>query len=297
MENLLSKPGTKRKFFEAAMQRCDNLQLMVNPNENIVSSTKIQEEKYFVKPGSIVRKIWGKSDTVLFIFAGAAAEFALNKAVDWLYFTGKLPADPLGRLFSTVSYAHRIVFDREDDALAAIDKISAIHSGVEKSRGSRIPDFAYRDVLYMLIHYSIAAYELLEKKLSLQEKEDVYAVFYRLGNRMGLKELPANYTAWLPSRQSHLYNDLEVSNYSLDLFRQYKKHLGVIRYGILWQAQIMVVPERVKDLLKMKRFSWLSLLLPFYKLSRLIGLDGLIKTILLPQNYKREIRDLDKRAL
>ena len=36
----------------------------------------------FVKENSIVREIWGKSDTVLFIFAGASAEFALNKAVD-----------------------------------------------------------------------------------------------------------------------------------------------------------------------------------------------------------------------
>jgi hypothetical protein len=31
-----------------------------------------------------VRKIWGSADTTLFIFAGSAAEFALNKAVDWL---------------------------------------------------------------------------------------------------------------------------------------------------------------------------------------------------------------------
>lgn len=61
--------------------------------------------KYFVEPTSIVRTIWGKGDTVLFVFAGAAAEFALNKAVDWLYFTGTLPGDPLGRLFSTMNYA------------------------------------------------------------------------------------------------------------------------------------------------------------------------------------------------
>ncbi len=64
----------------------------------------------FVEKKSVVRKIWGKSDTILFIFAGAAAEFALNKAVDWLYFTGRLPADPIGRLFSTVTYARSIVF-------------------------------------------------------------------------------------------------------------------------------------------------------------------------------------------
>ena len=59
--------------------------------------------KNFVKEDSIVRTIWGKSDTIIFIFAGAAAEFALNKAVDWLYFTGRLPSDPIGRLFSTMA--------------------------------------------------------------------------------------------------------------------------------------------------------------------------------------------------
>ena len=69
--------------------------------------------EYFVEKDSIVRQIWGKGDTILFIFAGAAAEFALNKAVDWLYFTGKLPADPLGRLFSTVSYARKIIFSEK----------------------------------------------------------------------------------------------------------------------------------------------------------------------------------------
>ena len=86
----------------------------------------------FAQKDSIVRKIWGKSDTILFIFAGAAAEFALNKAVDWLYFTGKLPADPIGRLFSTVSYARRIVFAPLDEANRAIDTITQIHNAVEK---------------------------------------------------------------------------------------------------------------------------------------------------------------------
>ena len=139
--------------------------------------------QFFVEKKSVVRKIWGKSDTVLFIFAGASAEFALNKAVDWLYFTGRLPADPLGRLFSTVSYARKIVFSSMDEANKAIDIMRQIHTAVEKNRGSTIPDWAYRDVLFMLIHYSIASYELLEKKLTDAEKEEVYNVFYRLGER------------------------------------------------------------------------------------------------------------------
>ena len=73
----------------------------------------------------------GKSETIIFIFAGASAEFALNKAVDWLFFTGKLPADPLGRLFSTVAYAQKIVFAETTGAIQSIRSINAIHSAVE----------------------------------------------------------------------------------------------------------------------------------------------------------------------
>ncbi|RYY63652.1 MAG: DUF2236 domain-containing protein, partial [Chitinophagaceae bacterium] len=193
--------------------------------------------EYFAKEDSIVRTIWGKSDTILFIFAGAAAEFALNKAVDWLYFTGKLPADPIGRLFSTVAYAKQIVFAEKNVANAAIDRISSIHSAVEKNRGSTIPDWAYRDVLYMLIHYSIAAFEVLERKLTAEEKQEVFDVFYRVGERMQLKELPTSYEAWKLSRQEHMDNDLQKGAFTIDLFKQYKKHLGSTRYFFLIEAQ------------------------------------------------------------
>src|SRR5687768_17886183 len=100
--------------------------------------------EFFVEKRSIVRTIWGKSDTILFVFAGASAEFALNKAVEWLYFTGRLPADPMGRLFSTVGYPRGIVFADQETALKSIDKITAIHAGVEAARGAKIPDWAYQ---------------------------------------------------------------------------------------------------------------------------------------------------------
>lgn len=247
----------------------------------------------FVNKNSIVRRIWGKSDTILFIFAGSAAEFALNKAVDWLYFTGRLPTDPIGRLFSTVVYARRIIFSEKDKALTAIDNITSIHKAVEQNRGSAIPDWAYRDVLYMLIHYSIAAFELLERKLSAEEKEEVYNVFHRTGMRMGLKELPSNYIDWLASREHHMQNDLQKTNYTVDLFKQYKKHLGSTRYKILVESQNMVIPKHVRVLLGFRKFSLLQPAVPFYKFSRLVKLDSLIKTILLPSAYKQQIKDLD----
>ena len=248
---------------------------------------------YFVEKNSIVRRIWGKSDTVLFIFAGAAAEFALNKAVDWLYFTGNLPADPLGRLFSTVGYARRIIFAEEQEALKTIDTIASIHKGVENKRGRSIPDWAYRDVLFMLIHYSIAAHETLEHKLSAEEKEDVFDVFYRFGKRMNLQGLPLNYTEWKIVRKYDLEHDLEKSEFSTDLYKQYKKHLGAFRYWVLLQGQILIVPQRVKDLLNLGKFSFLTPVLPLYKLSRKLKLDDAIKALILPSEYKQEIRKMD----
>jgi uncharacterized protein (DUF2236 family) len=249
--------------------------------------------EYFVVRDSIVRRIWGKSDTILFIFAGAAAEFALNKAVDWLYFTGKLPADPLGRLFSTVTYARRIVFSKEADAFKAIDAMRQIHSAVEQKRGASIPDWAYRDVLFMLIHYSIASFELLERKLSRAEKEEVFDVFCRVGNRMGLIGLPTNFDQWQEMRAHHLQHDMKRSEFTIDLFKQYRKHLGPVRYFLLIEGQKLVVPSVVRKMLDFSKLSTLSIVIPFYKLSRTLKLDWLIKAAILPNEYKSEIKKLD----
>lgn len=249
--------------------------------------------EFFVEKNSVVRKIWGTGDTVLFIFAGAAAEFALNKAVDWLYFTGRLPADPLGRLFSTVSYARQIVFSEKEAANKAIDKITAIHKAVEANRQSTIPDWAYRDVLFMLIHYSIASFQLLERKLTAAELQEAFDVFYRVGTRMGIKDLPKTYNEWLPVRQHHLNNNMVKSAYTIDLFKQYKKHLGAFRYHILLQSQKLVVPQQVKQLLGFNKFSWLGLIIPLYKIIRALNMDWLLKSLLLPSAYKTQIKALD----
>jgi len=250
----------------------------------------------YVPEHSIVRRIWGKADTILVIFAGAAAEFALNKAVDWLYFTGRLPADPLGRLFSTVSYASQIIFSEEAVANASIDKMRAIHSGVETSRGTTIPDEAYRDVLFMLIHYSIAAFELLERKLETPEKEEVVRVFLQVGNRMGIPSLPQDYRSWRTMYREHTQQNLRYSPYTKDLFLQYQKHLGRFRYQILLEVQKLIVSAEVKKLLKFEKPFLIRPLLSTYKISRYIHADRLLKAILLPPQYKERIRQLDRNS-
>jgi hypothetical protein len=247
--------------------------------------------KYFADKNSVVRKIWGKTDVILFIFAGAAAEFALNKAVDWLYFTGRLPADPLGRLFSTVAYSQQIIFSELGEANKTIDKITAIHKGVEESRGAKIPDWAYRDVLFMLIDYSIRSFEVLERKLSVNEKNEVFRVFYRVGVRMGLTNLPQNYSEWQIMRNEHLQNDTVSSAFTINLYKQYKKHLGPVRYVLLKQVQVLVVPKKVNKMLSLGYVPYLRPLLQLYKLSRFFKLDHKLISAVLPKAYRLQVKN------
>ncbi|WP_417353144.1 oxygenase MpaB family protein [Flavobacterium alkalisoli] len=250
--------------------------------------------EYFVHKNSIVRKIWGKSDTIIFIFAGASAEFALNKAVDWLYFTGKLPKDPLGRLFSTVAYARLIVFAEKESAIKAISSMAAIHSQVETNRQAKIPDWAYRDVLFMLIVYSIKSFEVLERKLTIEEKKEVFDVFNRVGLLMGLKGLPSNYEEWQSMRQEHLSQNMKYSYYTDDLFRQYRKHLGLVRYRILLEVQRNVIPVEVKEMLRIKNTMFISNMgLSLYKLAKALNIDSILKAMVLPANYKEKVKALD----
>ena len=249
--------------------------------------------EYFVKPDSIVRQIWGKSDTILFIFAGASAEFAVNKAVDWLYFTGKLPSDPLGRLFSTVAYARQIVFSEYNDALAAIDKIANIHRGVEQKRGMQIPDWAYRDVLFMLIDYSIRSYELLERKLTEAEKTETSTVFYNVGSRMGISGLPPTYASWEKMREEHIKENIAHSDFTIDLYVQYRKHLGSLRFLILKEAQALVTPIYVNETLGLGSPRLFMPVIMVYKFMRLLNLDQYLKDTILPTDYRQQIANLD----
>src|ERR671912_710371 len=101
--------------------------------------------------------------------------------------------------------------------MLAIDAMAAIHANVEAKRGTTIPDWAYRDVLFLLIDYSIRAFEVLERELTLAEKNDVFDVFIRVGERMGLKGLPKTFEEWIEMRNEHLAQNLQHSEYTDDL--------------------------------------------------------------------------------
>lgn len=251
-------------------------------------------EQDFVDRGSVVRRIWGDGDMVLLIFAGAAAEFALNRAVDWLFFTGKLPRDPIGRLFSTAAYAQQIVFADASTASRTLDRIRAAHETVEHQRGQRIPDWAHRDVLYLLIDYSERAHEMLARPLSAAEKHELYDVFFRVGTGLRIPDLPRTYAGWRIDRELHLRRDLLRGDATEALYAQYRKHLGALRFRLLLRIQALLTPGHVRGLLRLKRAEWLRPFVCVYPVLVRAGLRSLLHQLLLPARLLPAVRALDR---
>jgi uncharacterized protein (DUF2236 family) len=247
----------------------------------------------FVERGSIVRRIWGDGDMVLLVFAGSAAEFALNRAVDWLFFTGKLPNDPIGRLFSTAAYAQGIVFADEETAARTLGRIRAAHGAVEARRGQRIPDWAHRDVLYMLIDYSERAHELLARPLAAAEREELYDVFRRVGVGLHIPDLPPAYADWRADRELHLRRDLLNGDGTKALYARYREHLGPWRYRLLLRTQSILAPAHVLGLLRLRPAKWLRPLVRFYPQLVRAGLRSAVQRALMPPRYLPAIRALD----
>jgi hypothetical protein len=246
----------------------------------------------FVAPGSIVRSIWGDGDTILFVFAGSAAEFALNRAVDWLFFSGRLPADPFGRLFSTARFARDIAFADEATARRSLDRIRTAHRLVERQRGQTIPAWAHRDVLYMLIDYSERAYRLLHRPLGGAERADLHDVFRRVGQGLAIPDLPETYDDWVADRRRHLERDLACSGLTAELYGQYRRHLGRWRYETLLRVQSVLVPEHVRRLLGLEPCRWLWPSLTAYRAVVRIGLRPLVHRLVMPPAILPQIRRL-----
>lgn len=246
--------------------------------------------------GSIVRRIWADGDMVLLIFAGSAAEFALNRAVDWLFFTGKLPRDPIGRLFATAAYAQHIVFADNATATSTLERINTIHRGVERQRGEPIPDWAHRDVLYMLVDYSERAHALLERPLTPEEQHELYDVFFRVGTGLEIPDLPATYALWCADRERHLRQDLLPSDGTAALYAQYRNHLGEWRYQVLLWTQALLVPSHVRALLRIDTAEWLRPLLAMYLALVGVGLRATLQRLLVPPQYLDAVQGLDHRT-
>jgi uncharacterized protein (DUF2236 family) len=242
----------------------------------------------------ITREIWGDGDTILLIFAGAAAEFAVNRAVDWLFFTGALPRDPLPRLFRTVRYAQDIAFASAQEAAHTLERIRQIHAAVERQRGQVIPPWAHRAVLYMLIDYSERAAQLLHGPLSVTQREALYADFRRIGRGLGIHDLPPTYDAWTTDRTRRLVEDLAWSPLTARLYDAYRLHLGPVRYELLRRIQAVLVPPHVRSMLRLPISVSGPGLLAAWRTIRALRLGLVARRLVVPPLHWSDLRRLER---
>jgi hypothetical protein len=161
-------------------------------------------------------------------------------------------------------------------------------------RGQTIPEWAFRDVLYMLIDYSERAHRLLYGALSRDEREELYAVFKRVGEGLNVKELPEGYEGWRVDRQAHMERDLAHGRHTALLYDAYRRHLGEWRYQLLLQVQALLAPERVRRLLRLRRRALFSAAVDVYALLPVPGLRPLLRRLLLQQRYWNDVAELER---
>jgi hypothetical protein len=244
----------------------------------------------------ITRAIWGRTDAVLLIFGGAAAEFALNRAVDWLFVRGALPRDPVGRLLRTAQVAQVVVFGTSDAAGAALARIRRSHAAVEAHRGTTIPRWAHRSVLYLLIDYSERAARLLAGPLAPDAQEALYADFRRVGDALGIEGLPVTYAAWRNDRARQLVTDLAWSPYTEELYRAYRRQLGPWRYRLFRRIQAEIVPEVVREQLQLPAPAACMALFAAYRWLRPAGIGRVAPYLLSPPRHWPALRALGRGA-
>ena len=144
------------------------------------------------KSGSLIpfetsRRVWSDPTCMLLVFVGASAEFPLNPSVDWLFYTGRLPADPIGRFLSTIDYLRQLITADDETRNLQASKLKQLHQQLENKRGQRIPATSYRDVLSMDMMYSIRSVPLVTGAvLSPCEKDMMVKDMSSIGEQMGI---------------------------------------------------------------------------------------------------------------
>ncbi|MCU0475471.1 MAG: DUF2236 domain-containing protein [Anaerolineae bacterium] len=204
-----------------------------------------EQHRFFGSP--ITRAIWGNVENIVLIYVGAAAEFALNRDVDWLFFTNRLPSDPMGRFIETFAYNQRVFFSPVAQLEGLGKHVRAIHTAVERKRAqaggaSTIPNRAFIEVNDMLVEYGIRGWEYLHKRtLTEAERESYYQDMRASCEMMGVTDLDADYAAYRQRRESTLSAVLQVSGETRRLYAAYRQALGRPRFwvGALFQAHFV----------------------------------------------------------
>ncbi len=197
--------------------------------------------------------LWTDPDCLLLIFAASSAEFAVNPSAEWLFYTGKLPADPVGRFISTIHYMRELMRAPSEEAyVAACRRIRGLHTKIEDKRGQLIPDEAYRDVLLMGMQNSVRALEVSQgRQITAAEAEAFVDNYSSMARHMGVPDYPQDYAEFLALRARRLAS-YETTKWTAKLYDSYRRALGPVGYWMLRKLTPALVEPQVATLAGLK---------------------------------------------
>jgi hypothetical protein len=119
---------------------------------------------------------------------------------------------------------------------------------VEAARGDVIPDWAYRDVLFILIDYGERAHAIVYGPMPEVERQAHFDALLAVGQAMHLKDLPTNYEEYLAQRHQQLLQDYAYGPLTGRLNAAYRAALGPWRYWLLRRLQANLIPEELRPI-------------------------------------------------
>lgn len=231
----------------------------------------------------ITRQIWGDPENVLLIYAGAAAEFALHPENNWLFYTGKLPANPLRRFQDTLQYQQRLFFLPQEKVPLVARHIKDLHRQVEEKKSkeqgeSHISDHAYLQVFSMLIEYGITGWEYLNRQtLSRKKREEYFNDIHLVAVMMEIADFPQDYHHYQTLRTQIVVRELQFNIHTRELMESYRHNLGFIPSWLLAQFQARFIDPILSRRLGLKT----NLLFGFlYRIYPLLRVPLLLKVFL-----------------
>lgn len=246
------------------------------------------------EPFEVSRRVWSDPTCMLLVFVGSSAEFPLNPAVDWLFYTGRLPSDPLARFLETVAWLRRLIVADEETRNRDAKKLKKLHEVLEQKRGDTIPALSYRDVLCMNMIYSIRSVPLVTgKELELSEKDAMVRDLSLTGQQMGIQDLPWTWEQLCQQRRERIKKWVR-NDYTSKLLDSYRQALGPLNYEVLISGFPMLVEDEILERLGTGK-RWLSspMKLSMAPLCR-TGLCHLVYRILLPSKVKSTVLNWSK---
>jgi hypothetical protein len=158
----------------------------------------------------------------------------------------------------------------------------------------RSPQWAYRDMLFILINYGERAHEVVFGAMTEAERASHFGVGLALGRAMHLSGLPSTYAEYRDQRHRQLLEDYARGHLTDELYASYRRALGSWRFRLLQVVQASVLPDELQDVLRLESNPLVEELLSCYRFvpgggNKLRPLHN----VLLPGRFAKQLRQME----